>query len=118
MQNMQDFTSYLWSPLFDVDTLKKLFNDPMDAIISLGMLPFTPTGGSASNIFIGESDSGVLAMRLPSQYYELDMGSLLLDPFGHKVEKDPTSLFRVRDFSSLILLRIMNHRLWYNLHRI
>lgn len=81
LQNMRDFASYLWSPLFDVDTLKKLFNDPMDAIISLGMLPFTPTGGSASNIFIGTSDSSVLAMKLPSQYYELDMGSLTLDTF-------------------------------------
>lgn len=81
MQNMQDFASYLWSPLFDVDTLKKLFNDPMDAIISLGMLPFTPTGGTVSNIFIGESDSGVSATRLGSQYYELDMGSLTLDTF-------------------------------------
>ena len=49
---------------------------------------------------------------------KLEYRSLLLDPFGHKVEKDPTPLFRVRDFSSLILLRIMNHRLWYNLHRI
>lgn len=81
MQNMQDFANYLWSPLFDVDTLKKLFNDPMDAIISLGMLPFTPTGGSTSNIFIGESDSGVSALRLASQYYEIDMGSLTLDTF-------------------------------------
>lgn len=81
LQNMHDFASYLWSPLFDVDTLKKLFNDPMDAIISLGMLPFTPTGGTVSNIFIGESDSGVSASRLGSQYYELDMGSLTLDTF-------------------------------------
>lgn len=81
MQNMRDFASYLWSPLFDVDTLKKLFNDPMDAIISLGMLPFTPTGGSTSNIFIGTSDSGVSAIRLASQYYEIDMGSLVLDTF-------------------------------------
>lgn len=81
LQNMHDFANYLWSPLFDVDTLKKLFNDPMDAIISLGMLPFTPTGGSTSNIFIGESDSGVSALRLVSQYYEIDMGSLLLDTF-------------------------------------
>lgn len=81
MQNMKDFASYLWSPLFDVATLKKLFNDPMDAIISLGMLPFTPTGGTTSNIFIGESDSGVSASRLGSQYYELDMGSLTLDTF-------------------------------------
>lgn len=81
LQNMNDFASYLWSPLFDVDTLKKLFNDPMDAIISLGMLPFTPTGGSVSNIFIGKSDSGVSATRLGSQYYEIDMGSLLLDTF-------------------------------------
>lgn len=81
LQNMHDFAAYLWSPLFDVDTLKKLFNDPMDAIISLGMLPFTPTGGTVSNIFIGESDSGVSASRLGSQYYELDMGSLTLDTF-------------------------------------
>lgn len=81
LQNMNDFASYLWSPLFDVDTLKKLFNDPMDAIISLGMLPFTPTGGTVSNIFIGESDTGVSATRLGSQYYELDMGSLTLDTF-------------------------------------
>lgn len=81
LQNMRDFASYLWSPLFDVDTLKKLFNDPMDAIISLGMLPFTPTGGTASNIHIGTSDSGVSALRLASQYYEIDMGSVLLDTF-------------------------------------
>jgi hypothetical protein len=80
-QGMRDFATYLWSPLFDVDTLKKLFNDPMDAIISLGMLPFTPTGGTVSNIFIGESDSGVSATRLGSQYYEIDMGSVLLDTF-------------------------------------
>lgn len=81
LQNMIDFASYLWSPLFDVATLKKLFNDPMDAIISLGMLPFTPTGGGTSNIFIGTSDSGVSAIRLGSQYYEIDMGSVLLDTF-------------------------------------
>lgn len=81
LQNMRDFAAYLWSPIFDVDTLKKLFNDPMDAIISLGMLPFTPTGGSASNIFIGTSDSGVSAIKLATQYYDIDMGSVLLDTF-------------------------------------
>lgn len=78
---MRSFASYLWSPLFDVDTLKKLFNDPMDAIVSLGMIPFTPTGGTASNIFIGESDTGVNALILANQYYDISMGSLTLDEF-------------------------------------
>lgn len=74
--------AYLWSDIFDVDTnFKKLFSDPMDCIIGLGILPVHPTLSGGANVKFGNIDTSVIMSKISSQYTELDCGSINLDEY-------------------------------------
>ena len=49
---MIDLAYFLWSAE-PIDTLKKIFTNPIDCIVSLALYPFSPTVGTAKNIFLG-----------------------------------------------------------------
>ena len=68
--------SFLWSNLFDIDTYKKLFGDPMDCIIGLGIVPALPSSSGAQNIKFGNVDTGISCTTLGSQYAKKDCGSV------------------------------------------
>ena len=71
------FGSWLWSPNF-VDQLLKMFNDPMQAIISLHKIYATPHIGGRSNIRVGYLDSGVASNYVDQQYIDIDCGSVMV----------------------------------------
>lgn len=66
--------AFLWSNMFDIDTFKKLFVDPMDCIISLGIVPCLPNSGGGQNIKFGNVDTGVYSSTLGSQFAKVDCG--------------------------------------------
>lgn len=71
----------LWdkNPLHDfADTISKIMNDPMEAMISLHSVPFQVVGGSSTNIKIGNYDSEVSAIPVTTQYYTLNCGNISL----------------------------------------
>lgn len=83
------FGAWLWSSNF-VEQLKKLFNDPMQAIIGVHkVFAPIPTGGS-QNIVCGYLDSGVSSPIVSSQYTEVNCGSVSLpEYYGNVFDYDP-----------------------------
>ena len=74
---IQSFGAWLWSSNF-VDQLLKIFNDPMQAIISLHKIYATPHTGGTSNIKVGYLDSGVSSKWVDQQYIDVDCGTVML----------------------------------------
>jgi len=83
------FGAWLWSSDF-VEQLKRLFNDPMQAIIGVHkVFAPIPTGGS-QNIKCGYLDSGVSAPVVSSQYTEVACGTVnCREYFGNVFDYDP-----------------------------
>lgn len=79
--NLKSLYQFLWSNLFDLNTFKKLFADPMDCLISLGITPCVPASSGATNIMFGNVDSGVNATELSTQFAQVDCGSVDIDKY-------------------------------------
>lgn len=86
---LNSFGAWLWSSDF-VDQLKRLFNDPMQAIIGVHKVYSpVPTGGAAT-IKCGYLDSGVSSATVSSQYTTVDCGSVRVpEYFGNVFDYDP-----------------------------
>lgn len=75
---LKSLANYMWAGAFDITQFKKLFADPMDAILGLHIIPTTsahPASGSAS-LVIGNIDTGLTMPTCLEQYYEADMGEV------------------------------------------
>lgn len=73
--------NFLWSGMFDLDTYKKLFADPMQGIIGLGIVPVLPNSGGSRNIMFGNVDTGVNCSYLASQYAKKDCGAVNIQKY-------------------------------------
>ena len=72
---LRQLSQYLWSDNF-INNIKKLFQDPMDAIIGLHMIFGSPTTGEKTNIKVGFVDTGVTANKITAQYFTIDCGTV------------------------------------------
>lgn len=79
--DLRGLYSFLWSSTFDLDTFKKLYTDPMDCIISLGILPCLPASGGARDIMFGNINSGVHSSTLASQFAKVQCGSVNIEKY-------------------------------------
>lgn len=78
---MNDLANYMWGDLFDINTWKKVFSDPMDAILGLSIVPVTvPTSGTFE-VTVGNIGTGVSMNRASSQYVSVDCGILNVNEF-------------------------------------
>lgn len=66
---------YLWDDDL-IDILRKIWQNPMDGIISLIQVYATPTVGSPDNIILGYLDSGVPAPIVTSQFATINCGTI------------------------------------------
>lgn len=93
LAQLQSLASFLWSGLFDVDSFKKLFTDPMQAMIGLAILPKVPTTAGSKNIRFGNVDSGVSASYFSTQYCQQDCGSIKISKqVGSFLDYDQTKI--------------------------
>ena len=72
---IQQFGAWLWSSNF-VDQLLKVFNDPMQAIISLHKIYASPHLGGNATIKVGYLNSEVPSAWVDQQYIDVDCGSV------------------------------------------
>lgn len=89
LEQVNQFGSWLWSSNF-VEQLKKLFNDPMQAIIGLHKVysPVQTTG--QGTIKCGYLDSGVPCKLVSEQYVTVDCGSVdMQEYFGNVFDYPP-----------------------------
>lgn len=84
LSQINAFGAWLWSDNF-IEQIKKLFNDPMQAIIGLHKVYATPSTSGAQNIKVGYLDSGVSANVVSNQYTTIDCGTVTLSEYFHNV---------------------------------
>lgn len=80
---IDSFGSWLWSTFSGdlIDTLSKLFNDPMDAVIGLHELYATPAVSGGATIRCGYLDSGISANLVGSRYTTINCGSVVVEEY-------------------------------------
>lgn len=78
---LNSLASYMWSNTFDLNTLKKIFANPIDSVISLGVVPITIPSGGSSHIFIGNIDTGINCTIAGMQYIDVDCGTIEVEEF-------------------------------------
>ena len=74
---LNNLANFLWSTDF-VDTIKKILQSPMDALISLALFPVTPPTDGTHNIALGYIDSGVTAPRVSDQFMTVQTSGLVV----------------------------------------
>lgn len=83
------FGSWLWDSSF-VEQIKKLFNDPMQAIIGIHKVFATPSTGGTATIKVGYLDSQVSSAWVDNQYTTVNCGSASLkEYFGNVFDYAP-----------------------------
>ena len=69
--------AYLWDSSL-METIKKIWQNPLDGVISLIQVYATPVTSGSSNIILGYLDSGVSAPVVSNQFVTVDCGSIQL----------------------------------------
>lgn len=76
---LKSLANYLWSDLFSIDTFKKLFADPMSAILGLSILPIAiPSSGSRA-VSVGNISTNVSLPVVSQQFLEVNCGSVTVN---------------------------------------
>lgn len=87
---VNSLASYLWSGMFDPDSFKKLFSDPMGCLLGLSIVPAIPGTGGTKNIMFGNVDSGISCSYLSTNYVNVDCGSVSIDEYvGSFLDYEP-----------------------------
>lgn len=74
-------SNYMWSGAFDINTFRRLFADPMDAILGLTLVPVAVPDGGLQTVKVGNISTGIQMTKAASQYVEFDCGELTLDEY-------------------------------------
>ena len=78
---LKNLASYLWGDVFDVSTWKKIFADPMDAILGLSIVPVNVPSAGAAPVTIGNISTGVSMTKASSQYVSVDCGTINVNEY-------------------------------------
>lgn len=79
--SLRDFSQYLWQGDF-VDNVKKLFQDPMEAVISVQIVPYQPEQSETeTDVYLSWLNTGVQMYPLTNQYLEIKCGTLQVSEF-------------------------------------
>lgn len=78
---LRDLASFMWSDLFSLDTLKKIFADPMELILGLNIVPVDVPQGSLMRLKVAGFSTGLSIYRAASQYVTVDCGSVNLQEY-------------------------------------
>lgn len=86
---IDSFGAWLWGSPF-LTNIGKLFQNPIEGVISLHKVFATPVDSGTGNIVVGTLNSGVSSATVAAQYVEVDCGSVTLDEdFGNVFDYDP-----------------------------
>lgn len=87
---LQSLASYMWSGGFDLDTFKKLFADPMDAILGLSLVPVDiPTSGNAE-VKVGNIGTGITMPKASTQFVAVNCGYIdIQEHWGAYLDYNP-----------------------------
>lgn len=90
VSQLNNLCDYMWSDLFDLDTFKKIFADPMQCILGLSIVPIDVPAGGSAHVKVGNIDTGVSMTKASKQYVEVDCGSISIEEYsGSYLDYDP-----------------------------
>lgn len=90
LDQLNELSSYMWSDLFQIDGWKKLFADPMDAILGLSILPVAIPSGGTREVKVGNIGTGISLTLAASQFVKVDCGSIDVDEYwGAYLDYEP-----------------------------
>lgn len=73
---LRQLAGWMWSSAFDLDTFKRIFSAPIDAILGLSLVPVQPSVIGGFTIVLGGIDTEISAFTVTNRYVTLDCGSL------------------------------------------
>ena len=73
---LNDLATFLWSPTWSVDTFKKIFANPLDAILGLMVMPTVPATVSTRELTIGNIGTGITMRYFTQQFVDVPCGSI------------------------------------------
>ena len=77
---LQALGGYLWSNDF-LDNIAKIFQDPMDLIITLNVVPCAPPIFNTSRVYIGSLDTHIDMQRISSEYVAVNCGRVTIPEY-------------------------------------
>ena len=87
---LNSLASYMWSDLFDINSWRKIFADPMQAILGLSIVPVNVPSTGEKPVKVGNISTGVSMTVAASQYVSVDCGTLNVNEFwGAYLDYDP-----------------------------
>lgn len=87
---LKSLANYMWGDLFDLNTWKKIFADPMDAILGMSIVPVAVPDGGLADVIVGNISTGISMNRAARQYVEVDCGTLNVNEYwGAYLDYDP-----------------------------
>lgn len=90
LNQLNELASYMWSDLFQIDGWKKLFADPMDAILGLSIVPVAVPSGGTREVKVGNIGTGISLTVASSQFVEVDCGSIDVNEYwGAYLDYEP-----------------------------
>lgn len=78
---LKSLANYMWSTGFDLETFKKLFANPMDAILGMSIVPVAVPNGGNKEVKVGNISTGVQMNEAASQFVTVDCGSLNVEEY-------------------------------------
>ena len=107
IEQLNNFSQWLWSPNF-IDQIKKLFADPMQGIIGLHQIYFTPEHNGTDTIHCGYLDSGVNSDYTKKRYIKINCGSVnVKETFGNIFDYEPlTTIECYLPFIGIVPLKV------------
>lgn len=90
LAELKNLASYMWTGLFDVNTLRKLFADPMDCILGLSLVPVAVPNGGTREVSVGNISTGINMTIAARQFVEVDCGSINVNEYwGAYLDYEP-----------------------------
>lgn len=107
IEQLNSFSQWLWSPNF-IDQIKKLFSDPMQGIIGLHQIYFTPEHNGTDTIHCGYLDSGVSSDYTKKRYIKINCGNVnVKETFGNIFDYEPlTTIECYLPFIGIVPLKV------------
>lgn len=84
VSDLDDIGTYLWSNFDLTDptkTLSKVFQSPLESILTLHALPFAVSSGSATELTLAGFATGVQLPPLTAQFKDVPCGSITIEPY-------------------------------------
>ena len=90
LNQLNELSSYMWSDLFQIEGWKKLFANPMDAILGLSIVPVAVPSGGTREVKVGNIGTGIQLTAASSQFVEVDCGSIDVNEYwGAYLDYEP-----------------------------